>query len=95
VTVIYPEFRDFCEIAADILGSTPEQIGRLPNVGVAESAIAAPSAGFGETDAYPTLLEKAAVLLDLTWLSQRTAQTHTPEAERRAGSTANPSSSTS
>jgi death-on-curing protein len=64
VAVIYPEFRDFCEIAADILGTTPEQIERLPNVGLAASAIAAPSAGFGETDAYPTLLEKAAVLLE-------------------------------
>jgi death on curing protein len=64
VAIIYPEFRDFCEIAADILGTTPEQIARLPNVGLAESAIAAPNAGFGETDAYPTLLEKAAVLLE-------------------------------
>lgn len=64
MTVIYPEFWDFCEIAADILGTTPEQIERLPNVGLAASAIAAPSAGFGETDAYPTLLEKAAVLLE-------------------------------
>jgi death on curing protein len=64
VTVIYPEFRDFCEIAGDILGTTPEQIERLPNVGLAASALAAPSAGFGETDAYPTLLEKAAVLLE-------------------------------
>ena len=64
MAVIYPEFRDFCEIAGDILGTTPEQIERLPNVGLAASAIAAPSAGFGETDAYPTLLEKAAVLLE-------------------------------
>jgi death on curing protein len=64
VAVIYPEFRDFCEIAADILGTTPEQIERLPNVGLAASALATPSAGFGGTDAYPTLLEKAAVLLE-------------------------------
>jgi prophage maintenance system killer protein len=64
VALIYPEFRDFCEIAADILGTTPEQIERLPNVGLAASALATPSAGFGRTDAYPTLLEKAAVLLE-------------------------------
>jgi death-on-curing protein len=64
VALIYPELRDFCEIAADILGTTPEQIERLPNVGLAASALATPSAGFGETDAYPTLLEKAAVLLE-------------------------------
>jgi death on curing protein len=64
VTVIYPEFGDFCEVAAQILGTTPEQIVRLPNTGLAESAIAAPRAGFGDTDVYPTLLEKAAVLLE-------------------------------
>jgi death on curing protein len=64
VAIIYPEFRDFCDIAADILGTTPEQIKRLPNVGLAESAIAAPRAGFGDTDIYPTLLEKAAILLE-------------------------------
>jgi death on curing protein len=64
VTVIYPEFGDFCEVAAQILGTTPEQIARLPNTGLAESAIAAPRAGFGDTDVYPTLLEKAAVLLE-------------------------------
>ena len=64
MTVIYPEFGDFCEVAARILGTTPEQIARLPNIGLAESAIAAPRAGFGDTDVYPTLLEKAAVLLE-------------------------------
>ncbi len=64
MTVIYPEFGDFCEVAAQILGTTPEQIARLPNTGLAESAIAAPRAGFGDTDVYPTLLEKAAVLLE-------------------------------
>jgi death on curing protein len=64
MAIIYPEFRDFCDIAADILGTSPEQIARLPNVGLAESAIASPSAGFGDTDVYPTLLEKAAVLLE-------------------------------
>lgn len=47
MAIIYPEFRDFCDIAADILGTSPEQIARLPNVGLAESAIASPSAGFG------------------------------------------------
>jgi death-on-curing protein len=64
MAIVYPEFRDFCDIAADILGTSPEQIARLPNVGLAESAIASPSAGFGDTDVYPTLLEKAAVLIE-------------------------------
>jgi hypothetical protein len=58
--VYYPEFGDFCDVAADILGITPEQIARLPNVGLAESALAAPRAGFGDVEVYPTILEKAA-----------------------------------
>jgi death-on-curing protein len=64
VAVFYPEFGDFCDVAADILGTTPEQIARLPNVGLAESALAAPRAGFGDVEVYPTILEKAAILLE-------------------------------
>ncbi len=62
--VDYPEFGDFCDVAADILGITPEQIARLPNVGLAASALAAPRAGFGDVEVYPTILEKAAILLE-------------------------------
>jgi death on curing protein len=64
VAVIYPKLGDFCDIAAEILGATPEQIARLPNVGLAESALAAPRAGFGDTDLYSSPLEKAAILLE-------------------------------
>ena len=45
------------------VGVTAEQVARLPNVGLATSALAAPRAGFGNVERYPTLLEKAAVLL--------------------------------
>jgi death-on-curing protein len=62
--VYYPEFGDFCDVAADILGTTPEQIARLPNAGLAESALAAPRAGFGDVEVYPSNLEKAAILLE-------------------------------
>jgi death-on-curing protein len=62
--VYYPAFGDFCDVAADILGITPERIARLPNVGLAESALAAPRAGFGDVEVYPTILEKAAILLE-------------------------------
>jgi death-on-curing protein len=60
----YPEFGDFCDVAANVLGITPEQVSRLPNVGLAQSALAAPRAGFGGVELYPTLLAKAAVLLE-------------------------------
>lgn len=61
---IYLELGDYCEIAAELLGTTPEQIARLPRIALAESALATPQAGFGDQDAYPTLVEKAAVLVE-------------------------------
>lgn len=64
MSVHYPEFGDFCDVAADVLGTTPEHIARFPNVGLAESALAAPRAGFGDVEVYPTILEKAAILLE-------------------------------
>ncbi|HEX3693669.1 MAG TPA: Fic family protein [Solirubrobacteraceae bacterium] len=64
MAISYPEFGDFCDTAADVLGVSPEQIERFPNVGLASSALAAPQAGFGDTDVYPSLLGKAAILLE-------------------------------
>jgi death-on-curing protein len=64
VAVSYPELGDFCDVAAEILSTTPEQIASLPNIGLADSALAAPRAGFGEVELYPTLLDKAEILLE-------------------------------
>lgn len=61
---IYLELGDYCEIAAKLLGTDSEQIARLPRIALADSALAAPQAGFGDQDAYPTLIEKAAVLVE-------------------------------
>ncbi len=41
------EHPEHCDVAAEILSTTPEQIARLPNVGLAESALAALCVGFG------------------------------------------------
>ena len=60
----YLELGDYCEIAAELLGTSPDQIARLPRIALADSALATPSAGFGNQDAYPTLIEKAAVLVE-------------------------------
>lgn len=62
--VSYVTFGDYCRIAAEVLGTTPEQIARLPRIALADSALASPRAGFGDQDAYPTLIEKAAVLVE-------------------------------
>jgi prophage maintenance system killer protein len=62
--VAYPELGDYCEIAAELSGTSPREIERLPRIGLVEAALASPQACFGEHDAYPTLIEKAAVLID-------------------------------
>lgn len=62
--VFYVTFGDYCRIAAEVLGTSPEQIARLPRIALADSALASPRASFGGQDAYPTLIEKAAVLVE-------------------------------
>lgn len=61
---VYLELGDYCEIAAKLLVTSTEQIARLPRITLADSALAAPQAGFGGEEAYPTLIEKAAVLVE-------------------------------
>jgi death-on-curing protein len=61
---VYLELGDYCEIAADLLGTSADQIARLPRIALADSALATPMAGFGGQDAYATLIEKAAVLVE-------------------------------
>lgn len=58
-----PTLADFVEAAAVILETETAVIERLPRLGLAESALEAPFAGFGEQDAYPQLLDQAAVLI--------------------------------
>ena len=77
--VYYVELGDYCRIAAEVLGIEPERVAELPNIGLADSALAVPRAGFGDHDAYPTLIEKAAVLIE------RLARNHPlPDGNKRA-----------
>ena len=55
---------DFVVAVAVILQTSEEAIRQLPRLHLAESALAAPFAGYDETEAYPSLLDKAAVLID-------------------------------
>lgn len=62
--VFYLTFGDYCRIAAEVLGTSPDQVARLPRIALADSALASPRAGIGDEDAYPTVIEKAAVLVE-------------------------------
>jgi len=50
------------DIAAQVLDLSRADVRRVMNIPLAESALNAPYAGFGEYERYPTLAERAAVL---------------------------------
>lgn len=58
----YLEFADYLLIAERVLGLPAEAIANFDRIGLAESALAAPRAGFGGVEAYPDFETKAAVL---------------------------------
>lgn len=74
-----PSLDDYIDIAAYLLGADRAAIAALPRLALAESALHAPFASSGGVEAYPTLVEQAAVLL------QHLAQNHPlPDANKRA-----------
>jgi death-on-curing protein len=62
--VHYLELGDYCRIAGEVLGLDPEHVAEFPNIGLADSALAVPRAAFGDHEAFSTLIEKAAVLVE-------------------------------
>ncbi len=60
--IAYLELADYLLIAERVLGLPAEVIANFNRIGLAESALAAPRAGFGDVEAYPDFATKAAVL---------------------------------
>lgn len=60
--VVYVSVDDWITIAALVLETTDATIRRVANLDLADSALHAPTAGFGDTEFYPDLYAKAAVL---------------------------------
>ena len=58
----YLELADYLLIAERVLGLPAETIANFDRIGLAESALVAPWAGFGGVEAYPDFETKAAVL---------------------------------
>lgn len=58
----YLELSDYLLIAEAVLEVPAQTIAASDRIGLADSALHAPAAGFGETEAYPAFEEKAAVL---------------------------------
>jgi death-on-curing protein len=62
VEVRYLDLGDYLLIAEAVLDVPAEKLERLQRLDLAESALAAPAAGFGGIDAHPDIETKAAVL---------------------------------
>jgi death-on-curing protein len=60
--IAYLELADYLLIAERVLGLPAEVIANFNRIGLAESAPAAPQAGFGDVEAYPDFATQAAVL---------------------------------
>ncbi len=58
---VYLDLADYLLIAEAVLGVPAETIARWPGVGLAESALHAPAAGFEGVEFYPDVIDKAAV----------------------------------
>lgn len=79
MSVVYVDLVDYLAIAAELTGIEPPALQRVTKVELAESALHAPAAGFGETEFYPDFVDKAAVLL------VRLAKNHPlPDGNKRA-----------
>jgi death on curing protein len=63
VRVEYPDLTDFLAIAAEVTGLSLQTLIAATKLDLADSALHAPSAGFGDQDLYPDFVDKAAVLL--------------------------------
>lgn len=60
---VYVTFEDYLLAAVEATGLPMETVRRVADRNLAESALAAPAAGFGEEERYPDIDEKAAILL--------------------------------
>lgn len=79
MTVEYLDLADYVAIAAAVTGLDLQTVMKMTNLNLADSALHAPAAGFGEDEFYPDFVDKAAVLL------VRLARNHPlPDGNKRA-----------
>jgi len=63
VSVEYLDLADYVGIASEITGLDEGMVVKVANLDLADSALHAPGAGFGDDDFYPDFVDKAAVLI--------------------------------
>lgn len=79
MSVEYVDLADYIALSAEVTGLDIAVVMNVVDVGLADSALHAPAAGFGDTDFYPDFVDKAAVLV------VRLAKNHPlPDGNKRA-----------
>lgn len=79
MTVQYLDIADYVAIAAEVTGLDIDVVMKVADVDLADSALHAPAAGFGDDDFYPDFVDKAGVLI------VRLARNHPlPDGNKRA-----------
>ena len=79
MSVEYLDLSDYLAIAAAVTGLDVDTIIKITDLNLADSALHAPAAGFGDTEFYPDFVDKAAVLI------VRLARNHPlPDGNKRA-----------
>lgn len=63
MTVEYLDLADYVAIAVEVTGLDVATVMKVANLDLADSALHAPAAWFGETEFYPDFVDKAAVLI--------------------------------
>jgi death-on-curing protein len=63
VSVEYLDLADFLVIAEEVTGINVQVLSTMSSLSLADSALHAPQAGYGDADYYPDFVDKAAVLL--------------------------------
>ena len=72
----YLDLADYLLIAEAVLGVAAEKIARWPRIGLAESALHAPAAGYAGVEVYPDMVDKAAVFA-FVWRGTTRCRTET------------------
>lgn len=79
MTIEYLDLADFVAIAAAVTGLDEDTVIKIADLGLADSALHAPGAGFGDQEFYGDFVDKAAVLV------VRLARNHPlPDGNKRA-----------
>ena len=79
MSVDYVDLSEYLSIAAEVTALDVDTVVKVARLDLADSALHAPAAGFGDTEFYPEFVDKAAVLV------VRLAKNHPlPDGNKRA-----------